>query len=159
MPTHELANHLLTLATLRLLTLNSHTSRFQHVRAIPLQVLSELTERYLALLATTAKRYAEQSGRTQANAADVVLAMQDFGQNLDEVWEWCEERRLGDEGNHMAASGGVAPSSLGALLKGPATATTLLTSTNLPSCNRFYADNGSGRSIGRLKHHTVCSAL
>lgn len=117
MPVHELAFHLVTLATLRLLTLNPG-NRFSHVRAVPLQTLSQLTERYLSLLAITAKQHAELAGRTQPNAADVVQAMEDFGQRLDEVWEWCEQRRLGGDGLQMAASGGVAPSALGALLKG-----------------------------------------
>lgn len=112
-----LPSHLLTLATLRLLTL-SPDSRFSNVRQVPLTVLSELTARYLELLAVTAKQYAEQSGRTQVNARDVVDAINQFGLELGEIWEWSEERRLGGEGVQMAVSGAVDPATLGDLIKG-----------------------------------------
>lgn len=112
-----LPSHLLTLATLRLLTL-SPGSRFSHVRQVPLTVLSELTARYLELLAVTAKQYAEQAGRTQVNARDVVDAINQFGLELGEIWEWSDERRLGGEGVQMAVSGPVDPASLGELVKG-----------------------------------------
>lgn len=111
-----LPHHLLTLATLRLLTIHPE-SRFTHVRQVPLDILSELTARYLELLAGAAKRFAEQSGRTAASARDVVDAISEFGVNPPEIWEWCEERRLGGEGVQMAASGPVDPAALGELIK------------------------------------------
>lgn len=112
-----LPSHLLTLATLRLLTLTPG-SRFTHVRQLPLTVLSELTARYLELLAVAAKQYAEQAGRTAVSARDVVDAINQFGLELAEIWDWSEDRRLGGEGVQMAASGPVDPASLGELVKG-----------------------------------------
>lgn len=108
--------HLLTLATLRLLTL-SPDARFSHVRQLPLSLLAELTKRYLLLLAESAKKTAEQAGRTTTNALDVIQTIDLFGGNLDTIWEWCEDRRLGDEGLQMANIGLTEPASLGVLLK------------------------------------------
>lgn len=112
-----LAAHLLSLATLRLLTL-SPDARFSHVRQIPLRILEELTARYLALLAGTSKEIAQQAGRTAINAKDVVEAIEELGGRMKEVWEWCEDRRLGGEGVQMANSGPVEPATLGAMMKG-----------------------------------------
>lgn len=113
----ELAHHLLTLATLRLLSL-SPEGTFSHVRAIPLQVLTHLTDRYLQLLGSRAAEIANQSGRTAPNARDAALAIEEYGGSVSEVWEWCQDRRLGGEGVQMASTGPVHPASLGALLRG-----------------------------------------
>lgn len=151
-------DHLLTLATLRLLTLtplasssSSSTSttttttttsgghieainnnRFHSVRSQPLHILSELTAAYLHLLGNAAKTYAEQGGRTTANAIDAREAIQHYGGSIEEVDEWARECQL-DRGilssNDIeldTAAGGartdVDPSDgghdLGALLKG-----------------------------------------
>lgn len=88
-------NHLLTLATLRLLTLVPANERFHSVKSDPLHVLTELTAAYLQLLAETAKSYAEQAGRISPNAIDARDAIAHFGVDINEIHEWCEDRQLG----------------------------------------------------------------
>lgn len=113
-------DHLLTLATLRLLTLTplassssssststtatasgghseasiSNNNRFHSVRSHPLHVLSELTAAYLHLLGNAAKTYAEQAGRTTANAVDAREAIEQYGGSIEEVDEWARECQL-----------------------------------------------------------------
>lgn len=114
-------DHLLTLATLRLLTLTplaatytqstaASTStatattslhhhhqpqdRFHSVRSRPLHILTELTAAYLQLLGNAAKNHAEQAGRTLANALDAREAIADYGGTVDEIDEWARECQL-----------------------------------------------------------------
>jgi len=115
-------DHLLTLATLRLLTLtplaatytpststavasSSSTlttsttplhpqDRFHSVRSRPLRILTELTAAYLQLLGNAAKNHAEQAGRTAANALDAREAIADYGGSVEEIDEWARECQL-----------------------------------------------------------------
>jgi len=111
-------DHLLTLATLRLLTLtplassysgvsnesgvpssSSRTTvtndRFHSVKSRPLRILTELTAAYLQLLATAAKDNAEQGGRTLVNALDAKEAIQaQYGGSLNEILEWAGDCQL-----------------------------------------------------------------
>ena len=107
-------DHLLTLATLRLLTLTPLASsynqqpssssslsiegisndRFHSVRSQPLRILSELTAAYLQLLGNAAKSHAEQAGRTTSNALDAREAIEQFGGSIQEVDEWAGECQL-----------------------------------------------------------------
>jgi hypothetical protein len=110
-------DHLLTLATLRLLTLtplassysdsgvssesgvpssgSSSGARFHSVKSRPLRILTELTAAYLQLLATAAKDNAEQGGRTIVNALDAKEAIQaQYGGSLSEILEWAGDCQL-----------------------------------------------------------------
>lgn len=111
-------DHLLTLATLRLLTLtplaatytpstntsSSTTSaihhhhppqdRFHSVRSRPLHILTELTAAYIQLLGSAAKNHAEQAGRSSANALDAREAVADYGGAVEEIDEWARECQL-----------------------------------------------------------------
>lgn len=113
-------DHLLTLATLRLLTLTPLAStftpststavtvgsssstahihhpqdRFHSVRARPLRILTELTAAYLQVLGNAAKNHAEQAGRTAANALDAREAIADYGGSIEEVDEWARDCQL-----------------------------------------------------------------
>lgn len=109
-------DHLLTLATLRLLTLtplaaptattstsiststtHAHTApsnRFHAVKTRPLRILTELTAAYIQLLGAAAKNHAEQAGRTSANALDAREAIADYGGAVEEIQEWASECQL-----------------------------------------------------------------
>lgn len=111
-------DHLLTLATLRLLTLtplaatytpststavasSSSSStplhpqdRFHAVRSRPLRILAELTAAYLQLLGNAARNHAEQAGRTAANALDAREAIADYGGSVQEIDDWARECQL-----------------------------------------------------------------
>lgn len=114
-----LPDHLLTLATLRLLTLtplssssspssnqasggggvssssiSTSNNRFHSVRSHPLRILTELTAAYLQLLGNAAREHAEQAGRTAVNALDARQAIQDYGGSIEEIDDWARECQL-----------------------------------------------------------------
>jgi histone H3/H4 len=98
--------HLLLLTTLRLISL-APSAGITHVRSAPLRVLSEVFERYLELLARSAKGYAEETGRTSVSVWDVDKVLDEFVVDLDGLRE-CKEYTDG-QGELQA---------LGALLRG-----------------------------------------
>jgi histone H3/H4 len=105
-PSTTFPAHLLLITTLRLISL-APSANLTHVRSAPLRVLSEVFERYLELLARSAKERAEVAGRTSVSIYDADEVLKEFIVDLDGLRE-CKE--LTDGQGELE--------SLGALLKG-----------------------------------------
>lgn len=86
----DLPSQLLLLTTLRLITL-APNQNFTHARSGPVRALSEVLQRYLALLAGNARDVAHLSGREQASLEDVVGALENMGYSQTQMLRWAQD--------------------------------------------------------------------
>lgn len=86
----DLPNHLLLLTCLRVLTVTSGQN-FTHARVSSVRVLAEIMGRYIQLLGTATKSFAEQSGRSSCNIQDALAALDSFGFDAALCEDWLED--------------------------------------------------------------------
>ncbi|KAG5219634.1 Serine/threonine-protein kinase [Salix suchowensis] len=105
------AHKVLESATFRTL----HAQNFSRASTQASYVLTDLLERYLTLLSSTAGKFAEHAGRGRSiGVRDAVCALDELGVGIDELKDWCVS-----EGGEMSGSFGLdCPSSLAHLADG-----------------------------------------
>ncbi|KAF7420777.1 hypothetical protein PC9H_011295 [Pleurotus ostreatus] len=99
------AHKILESATFRTL----HAQNFSRASSQASYVLTDLLERYLTLLSSTAGKFAEHAGRGRSiGVRDAVCALDELGVGVDELRDWCVS-----EGGEMSGRYGIKGAWLG----------------------------------------------
>ena len=77
-----------------------YAQNFNRASSQASHVLTDLLCRYISLLASTCARYADHAGRTTVAMPDAILALDELGLSVDELFEYVER-----EGNDLRAEG------------------------------------------------------
>lgn len=65
-----------------------HAQNFSRASSKASHVLTDLTSRYLSLVASTCARYAEHAGRTSVTMSDAMNALTEVGTSLEELADY-----------------------------------------------------------------------
>ncbi|EGG01691.1 uncharacterized protein MELLADRAFT_110805 [Melampsora larici-populina 98AG31] len=79
---------LLAISTLQII---ANSTQFTSIKSVSLQTFTQITSRYLQLLAESARSHADHSGRNQINAWDLVGVLEEIGGKgaLASLHNWC----------------------------------------------------------------------
>jgi histone H3/H4 len=81
-----------------------HSAGFSKTSSQAVQLLTEVFERYLLLLASTSKHHCNHVGRRLATSCDVERSLMDLGSSVEDVQRWFEEEGGDVAGNWLDGS-------------------------------------------------------